>query len=398
MFAIFSICFYTNIKENMKINIICPNCSKDQPSINQRCEACGKNLLTATTLAEMKSINEMEKSHIKKPFTPEMLVPRLGDLLIKKEIISKEELSIALEEQRKAKENGNHLLLGTAIVNLGFTTNQKLDEIVTDQIFMLQNALSVANSNLEKKVASRTAELQSALARLNELNQLKNNFVSNISHELKTPLAKMVGYIYLLEERMLGNINHEQENALKIIKKNYTRLNELISNLVEFSFASQHKLTLSSSEILLDKFMEHLKAFCTNFVNSGHLILNFTPHKQNQIFIGDFNKLSWVLEELINNAIKFSPNEEKVEVEILIKNNIITFKVIDQGIGIEEYEIAKIFEQFAQIDDSSSRLFGGIGLGLTLVKEILDLHSSSLIIQSQIGKGTKASFSLPIKE
>src|SRR5919199_680295 len=127
--------------------------------------------------------------------TPEMLVPRIGEYLIQKGLISAENLQKALDYQQEATANGNPILLGQALIDLKLLEQADLDQAVTELIIQLRSALQATNRSLERRVEERTAELQKALQRVSELSQLKANFVSNISHELRTPLTHIKGYI-----------------------------------------------------------------------------------------------------------------------------------------------------------------------------------------------------------
>ena len=148
--------------------------------------------------------------------TPEMLVPRMGDYLIQKGLITDDDLQKALAYQQEEISKGNTLLLGQALLDLKLTGRPELEQAVTEQIIQLRSALQSANRTLERRVEERTAELQKALERLSELGQLKANFISNISHELRTPLTHIKGYIELLVSESLGAIAEEQRHALQV--------------------------------------------------------------------------------------------------------------------------------------------------------------------------------------
>ena len=123
------------------------------------------------------------------PLTPEVLVPRLGEYLVRRGLISETDLQKALSYQYEKQQSGERIRLGQAIMDLALLTRQQIDIAVTEQIIQLRNALEDANRFLESRVAERTAELQEALRKLSELSQMKANFVANISHELRTPLT-----------------------------------------------------------------------------------------------------------------------------------------------------------------------------------------------------------------
>jgi signal transduction histidine kinase len=159
--------------------------------------------------------------------TPEMLVPRLGDALVRKGLISEEGLQKALAYQQEQLVQGKTCLLGRALVELNLLKQSALDQMVTEQIIQLRNALQASNRSLEERVQQRTAELQGALERLSELSQMKANFVANISHELRTPLTHIKGYLELLVSESLGAITAEQKHALQVSQQSTVRLEGL---------------------------------------------------------------------------------------------------------------------------------------------------------------------------
>ena len=180
--------------------ISCPNCSHPNPANSQICERCGMNLAIAAIFAET-AVSKNIAHWQKVPLSPEQLVPRLGDHLIEKGLISQDELDKALEYQKNQSGNGNTMLLGQVLVALEMLDQPTLDQAVTEQILQLQQALRQANQTLEQRVDERTAELQQALKQLTTLNTLKTNFVSNISHELRTAAGPHGGIPGINERR-----------------------------------------------------------------------------------------------------------------------------------------------------------------------------------------------------
>jgi signal transduction histidine kinase len=168
-----------------------------------------------------------------------MLVPRMGEYLMQKGLISGEDLQQALDYQLEQTAKGNAVLLGQALIDLHIIERAELDQAVTEQILQLRSALQAANRSLERRVEERTAELQKALERVSELSQLKANFISNISHELRTPLTHIKGYLELLVTESLGSITEEQKHALHISQQSAGRLETLIEDLIMVSLASR---------------------------------------------------------------------------------------------------------------------------------------------------------------
>jgi signal transduction histidine kinase len=291
--------------------------------------------------------------------TPEMLVPRMGEYLIHKGLISAESLQKALDYQQEATAKGNPILLGQALIDLHLLERADLDQAVTEQIIQLRSALQAANRTLERRVEERTAELQKALERVSELNQLKANFVSNVSHELRTPLTHIKGYVELLVTESLGSITEEQRHALQVSQQSTGKLETLIEDLILFSLASRGELSI-------------------------------LPHIQ-----ADAQKISWVLNQLLDNGIKFTPAGGRVVVTVQREGeNLVIVSVTDTGIGIPSNRLNDIFEPFHQLDGSSTRRYGGTGLGLSLVRQIIEAHGSMIEVQSIEGRGSTFKFPL----
>src|SRR5512134_2231539 len=188
-------------------------------------------------------------SQIPTRLTPEMLVPRMGEYLIQKGLITEAKLQNALDYQLEQTAKGNAVLLGQALIDLKIIERAELDQAVTEQILHLRSALQAANRTLERRVEERTAELQTALERVSELSQLKANFIANISHELRTPLTHVKGYIELLITESLGSITPEQRHALQVSQQSSSRLEGLIEDLIMVSLASRGEMSIKLDDM-----------------------------------------------------------------------------------------------------------------------------------------------------
>ena len=333
--------------------------------------------------------------NVKPTLTPEILVPRLGDYLLEKGIISKSVLERALKIQRERRlPNQPVPLIGNILIEINAIDRAMLDEVITEQILQLRNALEGSNQQLEQRVQERTAELEQALEKLAELNQLKSNFISNISHELRTPLTHVKGYIELLAERDLGPLTNDQEQAIFIMKKSSARLERLIEDLILFS-------NTENGQILLQ-----IQPFDLNYLFRDTLTQAATKPNEHKVSImqdcpvnlpkvkADREKIGWVILQLLDNAIKFSHPGGEILLKAQVEGSFVKILVSDNGIGIPTDKIEEIFEPFHQLDGSSTRKFGGTGLGLSLARKIIEAHGSQLQVSSKIGQGSQFSFSL----
>jgi len=327
--------------------------------------------------------------------SPEMLVPRMGEYLIQKDLITEENLKAALDYQLKQAEKNDPILLGQALIDLKFVERADLDQAVTEQILQLRNALQAANRTLERRVEQRTAELQQALERVSELNQMKANFISNISHELKTPLTHVKGYVELLVSESLGPISDEQRHALQVSQQASSKLEGLIEDLIMVSLASRGELNIKLDDIDIRRIASlAVKSFQDKAQHRGITlrgdIADDIPFVQ-----GDAQKIGWVLGQLIDNGIKFTSKGGSVDVNLKREGeNLVIVSVADTGIGIESGLLKDIFEPFHQLDGSSTRRYGGTGLGLSLVRQIIEAHGSMIEVQSAEGRGSVFKFPL----
>ncbi len=330
-----------------------------------------------------------------KRLTPEMLVPRMGEYLVQKELITEQQLQNALNHQQEETAKGNTVLLGQALIDLNYLERSDIDQAVTEQILQLRSALQAANRTLERRVEERTAELQKALERVSELSQLKANFISNISHELRTPLTHIKGYIELLVTESLGKITEEQRHALTVSQQSTTRLEDLIEDLIMVSLASRGEMSIQQENVDIRRLANlALKSHADSALERDiHL---YTVIDDNVPFVqADSQKIAWVLGQLINNGIKFTSSGGSVVLSVKCEGqNLVIISVTDTGIGIPASRMEDIFEPFHQLDGSSTRKYGGTGLGLSLVRQIVEAHGSMLEVQSTEGRGSTFKFPL----
>jgi two-component system, NarL family, sensor histidine kinase BarA len=340
-------------------------------------------------------MNEKAAMQTQPKLSPEMLVPRMGEYLVQKGLITAENLRTALDHQLKETDKGNSILLGQALIDLGFIERADLDQAVTEQILQLRSALQAANRTLERRVQERTAELQRALERVSELSQLKANFISNISHELRTPLTHIKGYIELLVTESLGPITAEQKHALQVSQQSSVRLEGLIDDLIMVSLASRGELSINLDDMDIRRIANlAVKSYLGRAQDRG-ITLRAAIDEDVPFVQGDSQKIAWALSQLIDNAVKFTSREGSVTVGVRREGeNLVVVSVEDTGIGIAPDRMEEIFEPFHQLDGSSTRRHGGTGLGLSLVRQIIEAHGSMIDVQSVDGGG--ATFKFPL--
>ena len=377
--------------------LVCPHCGQPVSDQERDCSSCGVNLALAAGYAAS-TLTVSLPLHDATPMAPEILVPRLGEILLEKGVLTSDQLQTALDRHKEILIAGRTQLFGQLLLEMGLINRGILDQVVTEQILKLQQALQFTNQKLEQRVIERTHDLQEALHKLSELNELKSNFVSNISHELRTPLTHIKGYLNLLAENALGPLTDEQADALAVVLRAEARLEQLIEDLIQFSLVARGQLSLNLSvvdvkelvSIAVKKVESHAR---TRQVKMGvNLEYTYPPIRV------DAEKIIWVLMQLLDNAIKFTSQGGSVQIYTAQDNNLISIGVIDTGIGIPPEKLAEIFEPFYQLDGGTTRHFSGTGLGLALVKRIVEAHGGLLKVSSTVGKGSCFEFSLPTSQ
>jgi len=335
--------------------------------------------------------------------TPEIFVSRIGDVLVEKGVITQAQLEQGAQQQNRLREQGQMVPFGQVLLSMGLISRKILEEAVTEQIFQLHAALReandqlrLANEQLEQRVQQRTYELEQALAKLSELNRLKANFIANISHELRTPLTHFKGYLDLLTNDDLGPTNEEQKQALEVMNRSSERLERLIEDLILFSTADRGEIALSKQTFNLTSLCRTAIARSSSRADAKQIHLELNCPAQPVYVLADEEKIAWVILQLIDNAIKFTPNGGGVFVHLASQYTDAHLAIEDSGIGIPSERMGEIFESFHQLDGSSTRRFGGTGLGLALVKKIIEAHNSSVHVTSVVGKGSKFEFLLQL--
>ena len=319
--------------------------------------------------------------------------------MVEKGIIKPEDMDRALQYQAEVRAQGDVRLIGQVLIDLKIIDAATRDAIITDRLLHLREALQEANQQLlelnqqlEERVRQRTAELQNAMEQLAKVNQLKANIVANISHELRTPLTHLKGYLELLLAGDMGPLTEQQQATLAIMERSSERLGRLIEDLIMFSLSEREKLTLRIAPFSI----HHL---CTSAIQKSlqkardrsiHLELDCDENISK--VEGDADKITWVLLQFLDNAIKFTQPGGSIVVRVQPGDPLIHISVEDTGIGIPEKHRDEIFDLFHQLDGSTTRRAGGTGLGLALAKKIIEEHGSVIQVSSEVGKGTRSPF------
>ena len=258
----------------------------------------------------------------------------------------------------------------------------------------------------ETQLKASNEQLAISNQELARANRLKDEFLSTISHELRTPLNAIIGMTDLLKEEVFGSINVEQFDALQTIDRSSCDLLGLIVNILDFT-------NIAAGKLILNVRPTNIKHLCQS---SLELVQKFIEIKQIQIELLipenlpdltiDQERIQQVLAHLISNAVKFSPEHSLVKLEVSILRNPnnsekphewLRFTVTDKGIGIAPEDMPRLFQPFSQVDATLNRQYEGIGIGLAIAKQIVNLHGGRITVDSNLGVGSVFAVELPIR-
>jgi two-component system phosphate regulon sensor histidine kinase PhoR len=226
------------------------------------------------------------------------------------------------------------------------------------------------------------------ITELKKLEQMRKDFVANVSHELKTPVTSIKGFTETLLDGAMNN-QETLEAFLSIILKESDRLQSLILDLLELSKIEQQGFQLSIQKLDLRLLLEEVITIINGKAVEKDMRLKFFCKLEKVFIEGDADRLKQVFINLIGNAINYTPREGEVTVILLDNGENVRIHVKDSGVGIEKEEIPRIFERFYRVDRARSRNSGGTGLGLAIVKHLVEAHQGTISVRSELGKGSE---------
>ena len=233
-----------------------------------------------------------------------------------------------------------------------------------------------------------------------EYDKLKTEFFANISHEFKTPLNIIMGSMQLLElyasNGMITDTGLKLDKYLKIMKQNSLRLLRLINNLIDLTKIDSDYFYIEFHNYDIVAIVEGIVQSINMYAKVKKVSITFKKEIEQQIIACDADKIERILLNLLSNALKFTNENGNIEVKVGVHNNSVFISVKDDGIGIQQEQLELIFERFRQVDKSFTRNREGSGIGLSLVKALVDMHKGNITVNSQLGKGTEFIVELPI--
>jgi signal transduction histidine kinase len=261
------------------------------------------------------------------------------------------------------------------------------DDMHTLSTLAAHAAIAIENARL-------VTEIQKAYEELSELDRLKSEFVAIASHELQTPLTVILGYASFLKEDVTGAASEQ----LDIVLRSALRLRSLINDMINLRHSETGEAELELEQLSLNELITTITTEFASLAEARKQSVNIKLASQPPIVEADRQKLHLVLANLLSNAIKFTPEGGHIHMEVETRGNEVWVSVRDTGIGIPPREQERIFDRFYQVEPSLTRRFGGMGLGLSIAKGMVELHGGRIWVESLEGMGSSFTFALPLSE
>ncbi|NJN65960.1 MAG: response regulator [Chloroflexaceae bacterium] len=267
----------------------------------------------------------------------------------------------------------------------------------TAELSRSQAALAHQKDILARQVDEQTRDLKIANAKLARAARLKDEFLANMSHELRTPLNAILGLSEVLQEEVFGPLNDKQRSSLHSIEESGRHLLALINDILDLSKIEAGKTELEPGPVSVESICQTSLQLIRSQAHKKGLRLSQTIDHGVIRIQADERRLKQILVNLLSNAVKFTPDGGKVGLEVIgqAEHQSVQFVVWDTGIGIGQEEMPHLFEPFVQLDSGLNRHHEGTGLGLALVARLTEMHGGSVAVESEVGKGSRFTVSLP---
>jgi PAS domain S-box-containing protein len=320
------------------------------------------------------------------------------------------ELKMAKEAVEEVNIIKNQFLTNTSeeVMTLNNEIKEKSNlTIITDRTIELERInliLEEVNATLEQEIEkySKTeVELIKAKIEADKANKDKNNFIANISHELRTPITVILSGIQLIESNIKNSATVNQKNFcnhISTIKQNCYRLLRLVNNIIDVTKIDAGFRNLNLRNLNIINLIENITTSVVEYAKLKEITVLFDTDDEERIIAVDPDKIERILLNLLSNSVKFTPKNGYIFVNILNESRKVTISVEDTGIGIPIEKKEVIFKKFQQLDNTFTRNNEGSGIGLSIVKAFVELHDGKISVSSELGKGSKFIIELPVKK
>lgn len=310
--------------------------------------------------------------------------------------------AIETMNKRTGPFNEEDLRLLTMLANPAAAAieNSRLYEQAQQEIherLRIEADLQSERALLAQRVEERTADLTATNLELARAVRLKDEFLASMSHELRTPLNTILGMSEALQEGVYGELNSKQNSSLQYVEESGRHLLSLINDILDLSKVEAGKLEIDLGPVAVESVCQASLNFVKRDAQKKRLQINFQHEEAIKVIWADERRLKQILVNLLSNAVKFTPEGGKIGLEVLgdAAAETITFTVWDTGIGIAHTDRERLFKPFVQLDSRLSRQYTGTGLGLSLVHRMVQLHQGGIVVESELGQGSRFSVTLP---
>lgn len=297
-------------------------------------------------------------------------------------------------------------LFSASVINIGdephmiaaskdITERKQMEEALQEKNERLDSQNEELQSQGEELMVQQQ-ELMDKTREVEEANRLKSEFLANMSHELRTPLNVIIGFSELMADEVQGGVNEEQKQCLTDILGSGRHLLNLINEILDLSKIEAGKMELRLEKFDIGQLIESLRSATVAGLVRKKQSLEIDAEEAIPPVSADKSKIRQVLINLLSNAARFTPEGGKLRVEVVRDSTWCQVNVIDSGIGIGQEDQKKLFEPFYQVESNESAEKSGTGLGLAISKQIIEKHGGRIWVESEYGKGSKFSFTLPL--
>jgi GAF domain-containing protein/anti-sigma regulatory factor (Ser/Thr protein kinase) len=371
----------------------------DGGAIYEYNEASEEFLLRATDHMEQELINALRANP-----------PRLGDGVVGRAAGSREPVQVPdiLEERAYAPRMRQLLegfgfraslavpllrencIVGALVVRRKLTGEFHPEVVELMKTFATQSVLAIQNARLFREIEDKSHQIEAA-------NRHKSEFLANMSHELRTPLNAIIGFSEVLGEKLFGELNEKQAEYAEDILSSGRHLLSLINEILDLSKVEAGRMELELTRFDMPLAIENARTFVRERATKHGIKLDVMIDERLGDYFGDERKIKQILLNLLSNAVKFTPEGGQIRINARQLNESVQISVSDTGIGISPEDQARIFEEFRQVGGDHAHKSEGTGLGLTLAKKFVELHGGTIWVESEVGKGSTFTFTLPQK-
>ncbi len=283
--------------------------------------------------------------------------------------------------------------------------SKKVDVSAHDEVGLLGKAFNELSckchdtyATLEQRIAEKTVHLQKANIALERASKMKSEFLANMSHELRTPLNAVIGFAEVLRDKICGDLNAEQLDFVQDIHSSGQHLLQMINDILDLSKIEAGKMALQYEAFSVSDSIRDVYTILKGLADKKSLQLKTNVQPGVDSIEADRVKFKQILYNLLSNAIKFTTPNGNITTEAHRVDDMLQLSVSDTGIGMKPEDKEKVFKEFWQADSSFARKYEGTGLGLALTRRIVEMHGGKIWFESELGKGTTFSITLPLKE